>query len=395
PAGVAGAARSERAKLEAFLAEPWPVRHEPPVHEAFCALFRGEWRAVGQALVSTVVRPPILEPHPSEGEWVEFINGSPDEGHQALRLKRVLHRRFVIADLLAERYAERYRGLFVAMYLLSACAVLAAIFGLLLPGSHATLGWKIVLVLLEIVLLTSILLLYRQGRRDEVHARFVDYRALAQALRPMRALATFAEHAQSGGPARAAGGWRSWYQSATAREIGLPQGHLGATYQDSLLRSVAKAEVGRRIADHSVSRAAAQQVEHGLHQFGHVLFFGTMGILGLAAVLFLATYISHDEGLGEWSLAAKPWVGFLAAAAPTIGAALVAIRFTADFAGQAQHSEEMVADLEDRQLELTAARQKQDFETTRAALLSTARLQAEDVEAFLALYGRKHLALPG
>lgn len=388
------AARDERALLKAFLGEAWPSRHARPVGAAFCALFRGDLAGLRTSLAAILRPPQVTEPHPSEEEWVRFLNGSPDEGEQAVRLKEILHRRFVVSDLLAARYGERYRGLFIAIYALAALAVVAALLGILLPNGADAAWFKLGLMLAELGLLGLIVWLYRRGRRDTVHLRFLEYRALAQALRPMRALATFAEHA----PAETAGStasWRNWYQAATARELGLPQGHLDATFQSSLLRAVAREDVDRRIAELEASSAHDLAVEHGLYLAGRILFFATMMVLGAGALLLAAALLSAHPALIAAAAVAKLLVGSVAICAPALGAAFVAIRFTADFEGNAQRAAGTAAALAAHRAEIEAAKVRQDFEMTRSALLTAARLQNDDLEAFLALHGHKRLELPG
>jgi hypothetical protein len=387
--------RDERARLEAFLAERWPVRRERQVYACFAALLAGDAAAARKALRGVLRREALPQPHPSEAEWRAFIADEPDEGPLADRLREVLLRRYVAADLLAEAYGDLYRGLFVGMYGLSAAAVLVAIASLALAAGGMSLVLKLVLVLIECALLLMILLLHRSGRHRRVHERFLDYRALAEALRPMRALATFGEHAQPIAGEQAPGGWRSWYQAATTRELGLPHGHLDATYQTSLLRAVARHDVEPRIAEHYRTQAWLLRVERGLHSCGRWLFHGTLWPLALSAGIFGAAAATALPALLAASGAIKPWIGVWAAAAPTLGAALAAIRFTTDVEGQAVRAAERIVELEACRAELRRAAAAQDFDTTRDALLGIARVQAEDVEAFLALHGHKQLTLPG
>jgi hypothetical protein len=97
----------------------------------------------------------------------------------------------------------------------------------------------------------------------------------------------------------------------------------------------------------------------------------------------------------EWLHYSKAVAGGLAAILPTLGAALASIRFTADFDGKAARSEAIKHDLQAIGDTFDVVIEKQEFSATRAALLQTAAIIAEDVSAFQSLYGRKPLILPG
>lgn len=387
--------RGERRKLEDFLAEDWPTRPGPRLYDAFCALFRGELAALGALLRP---RRRLEEPHATDAEWTTFIRERPDEGEQGARLKQVLHRRYVVARLLAERYADEYRHVYVGMYLRAAAAVLAALAGLVLPEAAWAPFAKPVLLLVEIWLLFGIYRLQRGGERRHLHNRFIEYRALAEALRVMRVMATFAEHTPIGLDGASRSDWRGWYLAATERELGLPQGELGPDYQGSLLRLLDARDLAPLALEHERTQDHNAEVEHGLHRFGSWLFFLILPPLCVMAVLATVAAIPGAfEGkpvLAEWLKAAKPWIGLAAAGLPAIGAALLAIRFTADFDGEAARARAMIAEIEAQRRAIQAALGAEEFEATRAALLGTARLQAKDMAAFMAIFGRKRLTLP-
>jgi hypothetical protein len=189
--------------------------------------------------------------------------------------------------------------------------------------------------------------------------------------------------------------WWNWYLRATGRELGLPGGALDATYQRSLLSSVIEHEVKDQQTYHHDTQAAEEAVEHGIHRLGGWLFSGTVATLLVGGALFaLALALPSHIWLRGTAEFAKPLVGILAAALPAIGSALVGIRFTADFDGKAKRSAAMLGQLEVQHRVLEEAKARQDFVTTQDALLGTASLLAEDVQSFMALYGRKQLTLP-
>jgi hypothetical protein len=413
----------ERGRLTAFFDEVMPKHGGPPTYQSFQRVMTGG--------VTTAIRHtpglflPVEKPlnpnirSESLAAWRGFIDDNPDEGQLGVLLEEVLHPRFLAVDLLAARYASLYRDVFIRSYLLSALAVLIALSGFLLPASGETaLPVKAMLVAVELFILVWIARLVRRGRRERWHQKFVQYRALAESLRHLRFLATFAEYAEAGRAAEQSGVWWLWYLRATARELGLPSGALDAAYQRSLLAAVARHEVEGQIDYHEKTARSERATHAAVHHLGDALFLNTMKMLAFVLVVyvFLVLLVSGDiadrmaSGVGMlksmklaldakgvyWALdASKPWIGVVAAFAPTLGAALAGIRFTADFEGRAARSDGMRATLAMLREDLAEAAFAQDFNGTRAILQRTAAVLAEDVSAFNTLFGRRQLTLPG
>jgi hypothetical protein len=130
---------------------------------------------------------------------------------------------------------------------------------------------------------------------------------------------------------------------------------------------------------------------------------GFVALLALALPLLehypLAEVADLKKGLTPMAKAgiegAKLVIGAAASILPAIGAALAGIRFTADFDGKAARSSIMKLELADLRRELLTAAGLPDFARTSAALRKTSAAMAQDVGAFLAIYGRKPLTLPG
>lgn len=415
-----GDKRSESTKLADFLAEPWPEHAGPKLYDLFVDAFSRNWTKARSRLpaLNPFARQTIEEPHWTEKQWRSFITLLPVDGAFAARLKQLLHRRFVAADLMAVRYADFYRDAFVKSYLIAALAVIVAIVSLALPaGKEAALPVKGVLVLLELYLIGKIARKIHLGEAGHWHSKFVDYRALAESLRHMRFLAPFAEYAPGGAQALAPQAWWAWYLRATARELGLPHDvQLGRLFQAQLLAAIRPLEVEAQRSYHEGTHGRMSRTEHGLHAVGGAMFNLTMVMLAVTVVLIGGALIfamglegrlitgfddagalmaAHFPRLTAGLYASKTAIGVLAAILPTIGAALTGIRFTADFDGKAERSAAMQHDLVALDKQLAAAEKQPDFDRTRDCLSETAGLLAEDVSAFLALYGRKQLTVPG
>ena len=140
-----------------------------------------------------------------------------------------------------------------------------------------------------------------------------------------------------------------------------------------------------------------------LHRLGIGCFVATFLIL----LAFLVTYaVEWTMGVAPSAgtyggcydnplLCAKPWVTFLAAGLPALGAALAGIRVQGDFEGSRERSQAMLIEL-DRLAEdyRTAESRRIDLEDTAELLIATAQTMSEDVNAWQELYGRKRLTLP-
>lgn len=243
-----GDIRSARDRLTEFLEEDWPEHATPKTYDSVIRLFAGigtiDWTSF-----FTGKRKLIASEHWTEDTWTNFILANPDEGLQAVALKRILHRRFVLTDLLAVQFADLYRAAIVKSYfwaaLATACALVGFLLAQILEAMHLQdwdLPGKAGLIAIELFILTRIASTIRHGRKQYWHSKFVDYRLLAESLRHLRFLATFGEFAAAGKPNDTGSAWWGWYIRATARELGLPQGRLGPEFQRSLLCGIAKYE---------------------------------------------------------------------------------------------------------------------------------------------------------
>src|SRR5208282_5111433 len=115
-------------------------------------------------------------------EWqstIAQISEFPESTRHYLLDKLCPH--YAWADGLSTYYAGKFRSCSVAIYLLSACAVLFALVG---PVSNNH-GFEIdrVAALIELCMIAAILLLTFYGRRRRWHERWLNYRQLAELLR--------------------------------------------------------------------------------------------------------------------------------------------------------------------------------------------------------------------
>ncbi len=402
PASSGDARGSARACLERFLKERWRSRFYFSAFDLLKRIACRQWpRPVIHASAFETRR----------REWDAFISATPDADNLRRKLRDVLLPRYIWADMLAVHFSHLYRGAYVSAYLLSAIAVFIALGGLFFDGSHDPLRAKVGLVVLELLVIGMILAMVLIGRRWLWHERWLDYRALAESLRHGRFLSFVSEfghiHATPSGGEPREPSWILWYIRATMREIGLPNATFDGTYQWRLLNATLANEIEGeegQLAYHRANCKTAHTIDHKLHRLGVGCFSATFVIL----LLFLIGYVvermlgiatpaaaMHGACLDAPLLCVKPWVTFLAAGLPALGAALAGIRVQGDFEGSEERSEAMLAALDKLAQDYrTAEGRRIDLEETAEMLIATAQTMSEDVEAWQELYGRKRLTLP-
>lgn len=403
-----------RAKFAAFLGSSRPRDAGPQLYERMANTLSGlrglrsrswpddanDWR---RAVWDKAHRQGMVGEQP-EGSRPADAQSTSAHGNA---LSDTLLPRFCHADDLARHNANRYRSAYVAAYLLSAMAVLVAMLGFTLDTGLDVYLQKAILAAVELGILALIAFaIIMRGQTGRWHEKWIDYRALAEALRHQRFLALIGEygHLSAGHDARRP--WWLWYVQATIREIGMPLGHLDAKFQRSVLATTRLAELAPQLDYHCRNRERMRRLDHSLHLAGYAAFWTA----ALALLLYLLVYLSwimlpgpiHAAG-GEvakhgpaWLLSLKVVVGGLAAVLPAFGAAIAGIRYTGEFEGSASRSDAMVAQLEDLVAAFEHAEAgKPDFELVRDLLTSTAEVMTQDQDAFWQLYGRRRLTLPG
>ena len=239
------------------------------------------------------------------------------------------------ADRLAGHVAQSYRSGHVFNFLLGAAAVLLALTTLVYPDG------KVVLAVGEFLAVVAILANTSIGQRQEWHRKWLDYRQLAERLRPMRSLKLLAVAAPDppGTPANpVARRWVEWYSAAVWRATGCPVGRLDAKTADSLSAAIAEYEVAPQIAYHRATSIQVERLDHRLEKLGTALFLAS---LCSCAFLLIAFAVSH-----EWVEKYSNWFVMISAGLPAIGTAIFGIRFQGDFGGSAVRSQSTADGLE-------------------------------------------------
>ena len=310
----------EQAFAASFQAERnrrWKVRIEYPLLLALAGI-KGLGRSAWQSRHCS---------SQTRDEWQAYRAACADPHGLAAPIDR-LEEWYDWADRLAGHFAQSYRSGHVFNFLLGAAAVLLALTTLVLPQA------KVILAIGEFVAVVAILANTSIGTRQEWHRKWLDYRQLAERLRPMRSLKLLAVAAPDppGTPANpVAQRWVEWYSAAVWRATGSPAGRLDAAAANALAASIAEHEIAPQIAYHRATGRQVARLDHRLEKLGTALFAAS---LLSCAFLLVAFAVSH-----AWVEDHSEWFVMISAGLPAIGTAIFGIRFQGDFGGSAVRSQ--------------------------------------------------------
>lgn len=285
------------------------------------------------------------------------------------------------ADHLGRHYAQDLRSALVFNFAASAFAVLLALFSLVLPTS------KLFLALLEIVMIVLIILNIRHGTTAAWQRRWLDYRSIAERLRPYRSLkllgiATPPYRIQRRGnhPRR----WIDWYVTAIWRAMGLPQGHIDAVQKQALSQLLCEQELAPIIANYRTEADRMTHLEDRLHFAGNAAFLTTL----IVCLAFPALYLTQALHAYAWS---NIFV-VLSAGLPAVGGATYALRVHGDYAGAAGRALQTAASLESLRQTIATV----DLPLTAVGTLATAaaRVMLVDLDEWQLTYEQRSLAIP-
>jgi hypothetical protein len=259
-------------------------------------------------------------------EWQRYRAGCA-EAHNILAPIDALEEAYSYADRLATHFAQTYRSGHIFNFVLGGVAVCLGLAAFMAP--HL----KFEEAALEMFITLAIILNAHVGTKHEWHRRWLDYRQLAERLRPMRTLKLLGIAAPDPPgtqtnpvPKR----WIDWYAAGIWRAMGCPSGAIDRECAARLGEAIAIHEVEPQVSYHQHHAEQIHKLDHRLELMSMALFFATLvvtiaTIIGYAAD---ATYM-HDYG---------NWFTLVSAGFPALGTAIFGIRFQADFGGDAVRS---------------------------------------------------------
>ena len=311
-------------------------------------------------------------------EWQRYRAGCA-EAHQIVAPIDVLEEAYSWADRLATHFAQTYRSGHIFNFLLGGVAVCLGLAAFMAPHLRFEEA------ALEMMITIAIILNAHIGTRQEWHRRWLDYRQLAERLRPMRSLKLLGIAAPDPPgtetnpvPKR----WIDWYASGIWRAMGCPSGSIDPARANRLADAIADHEVAPQVAYHEHHAEQIQKLDHRLGTIGMVLFIATL-VVSAATLVGLGMGSDYVNRYGNWFT-------LVSAGFPALGTAIFGIRFQADFGGDAVRSMATAETLRHIDQEL-----RKDISLSRAADLSeqAARIMLSDLDEWRLVNQQRDLSV--
>ena len=311
-------------------------------------------------------------------EWRRYRVGCV-EAHNITAPIDLLEESYSWADRLAAHFAQTYRSGHIFNFVLGGVAVCLGLAAFMAP--HL----KFQEAALELLITVAIILNAIIGTRQEWHRRWLDYRQLAERLRPMRSLKILGIAApdppgteSNPVPKR----WIDWYASGIWRGMGCPSGAIDRSCAARLGNAIAEHEVAPQVGYHERNAEQIDLLDHRLEQFGFTLFAATV----LVSILTLAGVAVGSALLNTYG----NWLTLVSAGFPALGTAVFGIRFQADFGGDAVRSMATADTLRQIEREL-----RKDVTLSRAADLAeqSARIMLSDLDEWRLVNQQRDLSV--
>jgi hypothetical protein len=311
-------------------------------------------------------------------EWRRYRAGCAEAHNLSARID-VLEEAYGWADRLATHFAQTYRSGHIFNFVLGGVAVCLGLAAFMAP--HL----KMEEAALELLITLAIILNAIIGQRQEWHRRWLDYRQLAERLRPMRTLKLLGIAAPDP-PGTATNPmpkrWIDWYASGVWRAMGCPSGAIDRTCAARLGHAIAAHEVDPQVGYHERNAKQIDLLDHRLEEIGMLLFAATV-LVTIATVLGLGLGSNFVNEYGNWFT-------LVSAGFPALGTAVFGIRFQGDFGGDAVRS---MATAET--LGQIAGELRKDVSLSRAADLAeqAARIMLSDLDEWRLVNQQRDLSV--
>ncbi len=296
-------------------------------------------------------------------EWRDFLAGCSD-CHGVSAALELLQKAYGWSDRMATYYAQMFRSGHIFNFAMAALAVLIGLSSFALPAS------KLHLAFVEIIITLAIMINTFAGIRQEWHRRWLDYRQLAERLRPLRSLKLLGIAAPDPPGSLAnpvAGRWVDWYAASIWRALGCPHGRLDRGNAEELTESIVRHELEPQIDYNERSASQIETLDKRLARIGMGLFVAT-----LVSSVIVTLGLVYDP---DWVDNTNDWFTLLSAGFPAVGTAIFGIRFQGDFGASALRS---------RSTARTLAAIRDQMASGRAYLNRTADLMEQAARAMLA-----------
>jgi hypothetical protein len=311
-------------------------------------------------------------------EWQRHRQGCSD-AHKIGAPIELLEQAYSWADQLATHFAQTYRSGHIFNFVLGGVAVCLGLSAFMAPR------FKFDFAAAEMLISIAIIANAHIGTRQEWHRRWLDYRQLAERLRPMRSLKLLGVAAPDP-PGTATNPvprrWIDWYAGGIWRAMGCPAGAIDPPCAAALASAIADHEIAPQGAYHRRNAELVERLDHRLGQVGFLLFAATL-------VVSLATLIGLGLGLNFVTIYGN-WFSLISSGFPALGTAVFGIRFQADFGGDALRSLATGETLEQIETQL-----RQGVTLTRAGDLAeqAARIMLADLDEWRLVNQQRDLSV--
>ena len=261
----------------------------------------------------------------TRGEWLAFHQACEPELNDVAAIFGEIEASFAWADRLAQHFAQIYRSGHVLNFTFAAASVLLALLGLVLPE------YRFALAVAEPTVIAIFVANTFYGSKRQWHRRWLEYRQLAERLRPMRSLkllgvASPPSSERQGVPSQT--GWIDWYARSVWRAAGCPSTRL--TNARCLSDTIVHEELRPQVAYNAASARQMHMLDHRLHVTSILLFTAT--------IIGCLTSVVVNLGMHESELSHNMMFIVVAAGLPALGAAIFGIRMQGDFGSTEERS---------------------------------------------------------
>jgi hypothetical protein len=311
-------------------------------------------------------------------EWQRYRAGCGDAHNISAPIDE-LEQAYGWADGLATHFAQTYRSGHIFNFLLGGVAVCLGLAAFMAP--HL----KFEEAAFELLITLAILLNAIIGKRLQWHRRWLDYRQLAERLRPMRSLLLLGIAAPDP-PGTATNPvpkrWIDWYAGGIWRAMPCPAGAIDSECAAQLGKAIASHEIEPQVGYHLRNAEQIEALDHRLEQIGLVLFAATV-LVTIATIVGLGLGSNFVNRYGNWFT-------LISAGFPALGTAVFGIRFQGDFGGDALRSKATAETLRQIDHEL-----RKDVGLSRAADLAeqAARVMLSDLDEWRLVNQQRDLSV--
>lgn len=273
-------------------------------------------------------------------EWASYREYCA-ERHEIDPSLDVLELAYSCSDRLATHFAQTYRSGHVFNFVLGGLAVCVGLMGNILNRDLLELA------LAEGSITAAILINTRLGVKCEWHRRWLDYRQLAERLRPMRSLKLLgiaAPDPPGSATNPVARRWIDWYAAGVWRAMGCPSGRLDKERVTGLAEAIAEFELAPQVSYHRRHAHQIDLLDERLEKIAASLFWTTL----IVSVLVVVGLAIMPDAVMQYD----PWFDLIGAGFPALGTAVFGIRFQGDFGGSAVRSLAAANALEQIEMEM-------------------------------------------